>query len=134
MRTKATQTERLTYLSDEEIAYFRQRLLDKRSRLLGNTSTLNEEALEGASAELSHLPTHLADRGSESEGQEVLLEMMEGQEALIEAIDDALERIKEGAYGFCEGSGEPITKARLEAVPWARYTKRYQAQIEAQGE
>ncbi|NQV34527.1 MAG: TraR/DksA C4-type zinc finger protein [Phycisphaeraceae bacterium] len=49
----------------------------------------------------------------------------------MHAIDDALERIEEGTYGLCEKTGDPISRARLEAMPWARYTKRHQAQIEA---
>jgi RNA polymerase-binding transcription factor DksA len=126
-------TERPTYLTPEELAYFRQRLLDKREQLLGNQTVLGKAAQSIASAELSHLPTHLADRGSESEGQDVMLGMIEGQGEMIQAIDDALQHIEEGTYGMCEGSGEPICKGRLEAIPWARYTKRYQEQIEANG-
>jgi RNA polymerase-binding transcription factor DksA len=42
----------------------------------------------------------------------------------------ALERIKEGTYGMCEGTGEPIPKPRLEACPWARYCVRYAEMIE----
>jgi DnaK suppressor protein len=42
---------------------------------------------------------------------------------LLRAIEDALARIRQGRFGICEECGQPISKARLEAVPWARHCK-----------
>jgi DnaK suppressor protein len=42
---------------------------------------------------------------------------------LLRAIEDALARIRQGRLGTCEECGQPISKARLEAVPWARHCK-----------
>jgi len=47
--------------------------------------------------------------------------LMDGERKILIEIDDAIRRIRDGAYGICEGSGEPIKKERLEAIPWARY-------------
>jgi DnaK suppressor protein len=55
---------------------------------------------------------------------------MDSERKLLGEIDDALNRIANGTYGICEGTGKPITKARLEAQPWARYSIEYARMLE----
>jgi RNA polymerase-binding protein DksA len=55
---------------------------------------------------------------------------MDGERKLLREIDDALERIEQGTYGICEGTGKPILKARLKAQPWARYCVDYARLLE----
>jgi hypothetical protein len=49
------------------------------------------------------------------------------------AIDDVAKRIEKNTYGVCELTGKPIPKARLDAIPWARFTVEAQAQLEREG-
>ncbi len=71
-----------------------------------------------------------ADAGSDASERDFALSLLsQGQGALTE-IDQALKRLESGAYGTCEMSGQAIPRARLEAIPFARYTVECQAQME----
>jgi RNA polymerase-binding protein DksA len=110
-----------TGLPAAEIEKFRQLLLAKRNELLGNVTTIEDETFKKERSELSNMPFHMADAGSDNFEQEFALDLMDSEKKLLAEINDALRRIEEGAYGICEGKGEPIPKARLTAIPWARY-------------
>ena len=123
-------------LSAAEIEHFKQLLLQKRREILGNVSDIEGQALRksrlDASGDLSSMPIHMADLGTDNFDQEFSLELMDSERKLLVEIDDALSRITAGTYGICEGTGKPIAKARLEAQPWARYSVEY-AKIMEQG-
>jgi len=72
----------------------------------------------------------MADLGTDNFQQEFSLGLMDSARRLISEIDDALARIEDGTYGICEGTGKPISRARLEAQPWARYSVEYAQMIE----
>jgi DnaK suppressor protein len=67
------------------------------------------------------MPFHMADAGSDNFEQEFALDLMDSEKKMLVEINDALRRIEDGAFGVCEGNGESIPKARLNAIPWARY-------------
>jgi RNA polymerase-binding transcription factor DksA len=67
------------------------------------------------------MPFHMADAGSDNFEQEFALDLMDSEKKMLKEINDALARINEGVFGVCEGNGESISKARLNAIPWARY-------------
>jgi RNA polymerase-binding transcription factor DksA len=67
------------------------------------------------------MPIHMADVGSDTFEMENTLGLMDSERKLLKEIDDALDRIENGTYGICEGAGGTIAKARLKAIPWARY-------------
>jgi len=75
---------------------------------------------------------HMADAGTDSMEREISFDIASKEGRLMREIDDALRRIYNGAYGVCEASGQSIPRARLEALPWARYTVREQENIERQ--
>ncbi len=108
-------------LSKNEIEMFRNLLLEKRNELLGNVSYMEKDALREDRSDLSNMPIHMADAGTDSYEQEFTLELMDSERKLIAEIDQALDRIEDGTYGICQAEGEPIPKPRLEAIPWARY-------------
>jgi RNA polymerase-binding protein DksA len=113
---------------------FRQMLLEKRREILRNVNEFEDEALKksrlDASGDLSSMPIHMADLGTDNYEQEFALGLMDGERKLLREIDDALERIEQGTYGICEGTGKPILKARLKAQPWARYCVDYARLLE----
>jgi DnaK suppressor protein len=117
-----------------DLQHFRRLLLQKRREILGNVSEIEGEALRksrlDASGDLSSMPIHMADLGTDNFEQEFSLELMNSERRLLVEIDDALNRINAGTYGICEGTGKPIAKARLEAQPWARYSVEYAKMIE----
>ncbi len=123
-----------TRLNSADLHHYRELLLQKRKEILGNVSEIEGEALRksrlDASGDLSSMPIHMADLGTDNFEQEFSLELMDSERKLLVEIDDALNRITAGTYGICEGTGKPITKARLEAQPWARYSVEYATMIE----
>jgi len=123
-----------THLSAKEIESFRTLLLQKRWEILQNVHEIEGETLRksrlDASGDLSSMPIHMADLGTDNFQQEFSLGLMDSERRLLVEIDDALRRIEAGTYGICEGTGKPIAKARLEAQPWARYSVEYAKMIE----
>jgi DnaK suppressor protein len=70
------------------------------------------------------------DDALENYNREFLFSLSALDRATLRQIDEALSRIDEGTYGYCEMSGEPISEARLKAIPWARYTLECQEELE----
>src|SRR5205809_4284663 len=92
---------------------------------------MEREALRsGSGSNLSNLPLHMADMGTDNYEQEFTLGLVEKDRNLLREINNALAKIQNGAYGLCEGTGKPITKARLEAQPWARFSIEYARNME----
>jgi len=109
-------------------------LLEKRREILRNVNEFEDEALKksrlDSSGDLSSMPIHMADLGSDNFEQEFALGLMDSEVRLLNEIDEALGRIEAGSYGICLGTGEQIPKARLEAKPWARYCVEYARMVE----
>lgn len=108
-------------LTSAEIRKFKALLLAKRNEILGNVICMEDETLRKSRSDLSSMPIHMADIGTDNFDQEFTLGLMDSERKLIVEIDGALQRIEDGTYGICQGIGKPIPKARLEAIPWTRY-------------
>lgn len=121
-------------LTRAQLKEMRQALLAKRQAILGDMNAMEAEALgiarHGAAGDLSNMPTHPADIGTDNYEQEFTLGLLESERILIMEIDEALERIDNGTYGICLGTGKGINKARLEARPWAKYCIEYARLLE----
>jgi len=132
-KISSTRTKK-SYLTAVDIDHFKQALLEKRREILGNVSEMHNEALKksrlDATGDLSSMPIHMADIGTDNYEQEFALGLLDSERKLLREIDDALQRIEKKTYGICEGTGKPITKARLEAQPWARYCVEYARMLE----
>jgi len=124
---KKKTTKRLTA---EEIQEFKALLLAKRKEILGDVSTIEKESLQKSRSDLSNMPIHMADVGSDNFEQEFTLELLDSERKVLVEIEDALKRVEEGTYSICEGTGKPIERSRLEAIPWARYSVEYANQKE----
>ena len=101
----------------------KERLLALRARLRGEVSHMADLALNSgrseAKGDLSRMPIHMADFGTDAFEQEFTLGLMENEEETLRQIEASLERIEDGTYGDCEECGTKIPKARLEAIPYA---------------
>ena len=106
-----------------EIRAFKAVLETMRARLRGDVETMADAALRKtrseASGDLSSMPIHMADIGSDAFEQEFTLSLMASEEVTLEQVEHALERIRARTYGTCEGCGGVIAKKRLEAIPFA---------------
>ncbi|MBC8105277.1 MAG: TraR/DksA C4-type zinc finger protein, partial [Anaerolineae bacterium] len=113
----------LAGFTPRELEEFRLLLLSKRRELVGDMSSMEREALRSAQgSNLSNLPLHMADMGTDNYEQEFTLGLVEKDRQLLREINSALAKIQDGRFGICEGTGKPISKARLEAQPWARFS------------
>ena len=115
-----------------ELERYRAMLIRKRAELVGDIHTMESEALRGQSGSLSNSPNHMAEQGSEAYDQALSLDLAAADRKLIREIDDALERIKDGTYGLCQMTGNPIKPDRLEELPWARYSIEAARELERQ--
>jgi RNA polymerase-binding protein DksA len=112
-----------------DLEHFRRLLLERRRRILGTVQGMEEEALKASDQDFS--VDHMADHGSDNFEQDFTLSLVESERKELIEIDRALQRIEQGTYGICEGTGEPIPRPRLEAIPHARYSVEYQRRLEA---
>lgn len=97
---------------------YKQRLLALQARLRGDVSQLADSALKASSGDLSSMPIHMADVGSDNYEQDFTLSLMENEQEVLDSIADALERVEDGSYGQCVECGKNIPKARLEVLPY----------------
>ena len=110
-------------MKKSELNHYRDRLLNLRARLMGDVTQLADEALkrsrQEASGDLSTMPIHMADIGSDNFEQDFTLTLLENEEGTLQRIEAALGRVSDGTYGTCEACGGEIPKTRLQAVPYA---------------
>ena len=113
---------------------FKELLLLLRARIRGDVNALADAALRKtrseSSGDLSTMPIHMADVGSDNFEQEFTLSLMENDETTLEQIEAALERIEDGVYGQCVECAKKIPKARLNAIPYTPHCVKCAGQLE----
>ena len=112
-------------MTGSELEGFRRQLLALRDRLGGDVSHLTDEALhtadEQAGSNLSHVPLHMADLGTDNYERENTLRLLANEGQLLGEITAALERLDKGTFGRCEECGGAIPRGRLQALPYTRH-------------
>jgi DnaK suppressor protein len=107
-----------------DLKQFRRLLLLKRCAVGGDVSAMEKAALhnsrQDASGDLSKMPLDMADVGTDNYEQEFTLGLIETEQATLQEIDEALERIEKRSYGKCVNCGKPIPQARLKVKPHAK--------------
>jgi len=104
-------------------------LLELREQL---TKQMNGLAQESAQ-EMAGYSLHMADSGTDNFDRDFALSLLSSDQDAVFEIEEALKRIERKTYGVCELTGKGIPKARLEAIPWTRFTVEAQAQLEREG-
>jgi RNA polymerase-binding transcription factor DksA len=112
-----------------EWARFHRHLLELRDQLLKQMSGLAKESAQ----EMAGYSLHMADSGTDNFDRDFALSLLSSDQDAIYEIEEALKRIEKNTYGICELTGKAIPKARLEAIPWTRFTVQAQAQLEREG-
>ena len=110
-----TPKEKEKYMCAKHLAYFKQKLTDWKSDLV----KANNQALYNSSLDDNSTSADIVDQASSYTEKNVEMRAINRQIKLISKIDSALKRIKDGTYGFCEDTGEPIGLKRLMARPIA---------------
>jgi RNA polymerase-binding transcription factor DksA len=104
-------------------------LLHLRERLLNQMNGLAKESAET----LAGYSLHMADSGTDNFDRDFALSLLSSDQDAVYEIEEALKRIERETYGVCELTGKTIPKARLNAIPWTRFTVEAQAQLERDG-
>ena len=105
------------------------RLLELREQLLHQMNGLAKDSAQ----ELPGYSLHMADSGTDNFDRDFALSLLSSDQDAVYEIEEALKRIEKKTYGVCELTGKPIPRARLEAIPWTRFTVDAQAQLEKDG-
>jgi len=112
-------------LVNADAKHFKELLMEKRREILRNVSEFEDEALRkshlDATGDLSSMPIHMADLGTDNYEQEFALGLMDSERKLLR---------EDKTYGICEATGKPISKARLKAQPWARFCVEHARMLE----
>ena len=104
-------------------------LLELREQLMHQMNGLAKESAQ----ELPGYSLHMADSGTDNFDRDFALSLLSADQDSVYEIEEALKRIEKKTFGVCELTGKPIPKARLEAIPWTRFTVEAQAQLERDG-
>ncbi len=121
-------------IKGEELGSYRRTLQTLKSRLRGDLSQMTDEALRldngGGTGNLSNVPLHMADLGTDNYDQEFTLELIENEQVTLDLVNEALGRMDQGTYGQCVECGDPVSKQRLQAIPYARHCIRCARKLE----
>jgi len=104
-------------MDKKKIEYFKRRLLNKQEELL-RVVTKSEQDGREADEEATQ---DIADKAADSYTKEFLFHQSDGNRRMLQLVEEALGRMREGTYGQCQECQEEVQQKRLEAVPWARH-------------
>ena len=107
--------EKEKYMCAKHLSFFKKKLMDWKADLIKT----NNEALYNSSMDDNSTSADIVDQASSYTEKNVEMRAINRQIKLISKIDSALKRIKDGTYGFCEETGDPIGLKRLMARPVA---------------
>lgn len=112
-------------LTKKEIKHYKEVLVKLRERTASGVGKIEKgylhKSAKDSSGDISAHPFHMADAASDSFDTEFNINLVSNEQDLLYEIDLALKRIEEGTFGICEECKEPISKKRLDVVPFARY-------------
>ncbi len=111
----------------EELERFLAMLIEERE------SILRKAQATVASGEIEFDKNEMMDEvdfASVTTSQNLVLKLLDRDRKLLAEIEHAITKIESGEYGYCEGTGEPIPKRRLEVRPWCRHSVKYKEQLE----
>ena len=114
----------------KQLEILRKELLEEYKKL---SKDIRDEQGEGGPSGHSNSSLHLADAATDAYDRTLSLNLASNEMEIVSEIEHALRKIEEKTYGVCEGSDKPIPKARLDALPYVRYTREYQEELEKNG-
>jgi RNA polymerase-binding transcription factor DksA len=122
--------------SPEFLETQKQKLIAERDRLQSELRVIDQELIrlgQSQSDEGAGVGNHMADEGSDAQEQETDFTVRANIEVMLGEVQHALTKFETNTYGICEDTNEPIAVARLEALPYARYTVQAQEKREVLG-
>ncbi len=124
----------LRKLGKKDLAEFRKIVLKRKETLLDDLKHISEDTLKKsqkeASGDISGYTYHMADVATDNYDREFSLGLASNERKTLYELEDALKRIEEGSFGFCDQCKAPIAKLRLKALPSARLCVKCQEKLE----
>ena len=117
-------------MTNTDLTPYRERLFALRARLRGDTTQMEDNALNKDRSKTTSMPTDMAELGSGNFDQELTLISLGSENDTLDQIEAAIGRIENGSYGRCEECGMKIPKPRLDAIPYAAQCVRCASQGE----
>jgi DnaK suppressor protein len=114
-------------MEKKKLDTFKKRLETRQQEL---RRTVNRTQADGRIADEDTAAADIADRAASSYNKEFLFTQSNSERQLLQMVDNALLRIREGSFGECVHCGNEINAKRLEAVPWARHCIECQEKLE----
>jgi len=106
-------------LNKKEIEFYREQLLTMRAKIVGDLQHLESDSLKKSTEEMTGDHADILDTAQDEFEREFVLNLAANEQQILNKIDVALRKVKEGTYGICEKYGTPIPKKRLLAMPYA---------------
>ena len=132
--TKPTSTTLSESEVDPKFLRYYRLLIDLREHVASGLDTHTEQTLKRSAkddaGDLSAYAQHMADAGTDTFDRDFALSLVSNEQEALAEIEAAIQRIKNGTYGVCELTGKPISKERLLAVPFARFSVESQTEVE----
>lgn len=123
-----------TPFNSSKLKEFKKQLIRIKNYLTQEIDNIEDKSLRGAGRDgtgnLSNLPIHLADAGSDTYEQDFSLGILEGENVELKEIEESLERITDKTYGICEECSNHINEKRLRVIPYARFCVKCQQAME----
>ncbi len=111
-------------MNKSELKKYEKLLLQKREEMIEQLRVNKKQidtTIKDSTGDISGYSYHMADQGTDAMEREKAFMFASKSGRLLYHIDEAIRRLRKGEYGNCHSCGKPISKARLEAVPHARY-------------
>jgi len=123
-------------MKKETLQKFKERLLEMRKDLLGDFNNIQTHSLsrgDDQAGDLSSMPIHMADIGSDTYEKEFACDLIKSEQEELREIDAALARLADGSFGVCEVCNKKVSYQRLSGLPYARLCIECQRKEEAGG-
>lgn len=125
VESRIRETDEHEAFGPEELRYFGERLLEEKRRLQQRARNNMIEAVY----ETEQSPDEI-DRAVQLSSRTVLTRLADADRRVLQRIERALGKLESGAFGICEGTGEPISRRRLLLQPWTSFSIEYQEELE----
>ncbi|HOC02573.1 MAG TPA: TraR/DksA C4-type zinc finger protein [Candidatus Ratteibacteria bacterium] len=120
----------------KELKILKNILIKEKERIMKSISQLEENTQRtsrGSASTGPGVPTHIAELGTDTFEKDLDINLTSSEVVLLQMIEESLKKIENRKYGICESCNKPIPKARLRAVPYAKYCIKCQKQQEGKG-
>lgn len=124
-KTAASAAKAMAWLTPARVGAFRKELVGMRDDILRTVRKQKVDDVDNGDS---------VDQASQSIEKELMFELSDNERVTLDMIEAAIRKIDNGTFGLCEATQKPISRARLEAIPYCRYSIEYQNQIEQRSE